>query len=96
MVAGRARGGGRGGVGTRNSYLQAQYRRLAGRRGKKRALLAVGHTILAAWHMISKEVDYQDLGPAHFVTRIDPVRQTRRLVTQLNQLGYQVQLNRAG
>ena len=85
------------GVGTRNSYLQAQYRRLAGRRGKKRALLAVGHTILvAAWHMISKEVDYQDLGPAHFVTRIDPVRQTRRLVTQLNQLGYQVQLNPAG
>jgi transposase len=85
------------GVRSRNSYLQAQYRRLAGRRGKKRALLAVGHTILvAAWHMISNEVDYQDLGPAHFVTRIDPVRQTRRLVTQLNQLGYQVQLNPAG
>jgi transposase len=85
------------GVGTKNSYLQAQYRRLAGRRGKKRALLAVGHTILvAAWHMISNEVDYQDLGPEHFVRRIDPVRQTRRLVTQLNQLGYQVQLNPAG
>jgi transposase len=85
------------GVGTKNSYLQAQYRRLAGRRGKKRALLAVGHTILvAAWHMISNEMDYQDLGPAHFVTRLDPVRQTRRLVHQLNQLGYQVQLNPAG
>jgi transposase len=85
------------GVGTKNSYLQAQYRRLAGRRGKKRALVAVGHTILvAAWHMINNEMDYQDLGPAHFVTRIDPVRQTRRLVHQLNQLGYQVQLNPAG
>jgi len=85
------------GIGTRNSYLQAQYRRLAGRRGKKRALLAVGHTILvAAWHMISNEVDYQDLSPAHFVTRIDPVRQTRRLVQQLNQLGFQIQLNPAG
>jgi len=48
------------GVRSRNSYLQAQYRRLAGRRGKKRALLAVGHTILvAAWHMISNEADYQ-------------------------------------
>ena len=82
------------GVRSRNSYLQAQYRRLAGRRGKKRALLAVGHTILvAAWHMISNEADYQDLGTAHFVTRVDPVRQTRRLVTQL---GYQVQLNPAG
>ena len=68
------------GVRSRNSYLQAQYRRLAGRRGKKRALLAVGHTILvAAWHMISNEADYQDLGAAHFVTRVDPVRQTRRL-----------------
>jgi transposase len=84
------------GVGTKDSYLQAQYRRLAGRRGKKRALVAVGHTILVAtWHMISKEVDYQDLGPTHFLTRIDPVRQTRRLVNQLNQLGYQVQLNPA-
>jgi transposase len=46
--------------------------------------------------MISNEVDYQDLGPAHFMTRVDPVRQTRRLVTQLNQLGYQVQLNPGG
>jgi transposase len=85
------------GVGTKDSYLQAQYRRLAGRRGKKRALLAVGHTILvASWHMISNEVDYQDLGPDHFLTRIDPTRQARRLINQLNQLGYQVQLNPAG
>jgi transposase len=85
------------GVSTKDSYLQAQYRRLAGRRGKKRALLAVGHTILvASWHMISNEVDYQDLGPDHFLTRIDPTRQARRLINQLNQLGYQVQLNPAG
>ncbi len=84
------------GVGTKNTYLQAQYRRLAGRRGKKRALVAVGHTILVAtWHMITNEVDYQDLGPTHYLTRIDPARHTRRLVIQLQQLGYQVQLNPA-
>ena len=85
------------GVGTKNTYLQAQYRRLAGRRGKKRALVAVGHTILVAtWYMITNGVDYQDLGPTHYLTRIDPARHTRRLVAQLHQLGYQVRLNPAG
>jgi hypothetical protein len=73
------------GVGTKDTYLQAQSRRLAARRGKKRALVAVGHAILVAtWHMISNEVDYQDLGSAHFVRRVDPVRQTRRLVDELH------------
>jgi transposase len=82
------------GIGTKDTYLQAQYRRLAARRGKKRAMVAVGHSILVAtWHMITNEVDYQDLGSSHFLRRIDPVRQTRRLVDQLQQLGYQVQLN---
>jgi hypothetical protein len=53
------------------SARQAQYRRLAGRRGKKRALVAVGHTILVAcWHMISNEVDSQDLGPTHLTKLI--------------------------
>jgi transposase len=85
------------GVGTKNSYLQAQYRRLAGRRGKKRALVAVGRTILVAtWHMITHGVDYQDLGPTHYLTRIDPARHTRRLINQLHQLGYQVLLSPAG
>ena len=67
--------------GARDTCLQAQYRRLAGRRGKKRALVAVGHSMLVAiWHMISAGMDYQDLGPAHFTTRVNPARQTRRLV----------------
>jgi transposase len=85
------------GSSTKNSYLQAQYRRLVSRRGKKRALLAFGHTILIAiWHMLSNEVDYQDLGADYFTTRVDATRRTRRLVDQLQQLGYQVQLNPAG
>jgi transposase len=81
-------------TGKKDSYPRAQYRRLASRRGKKRALVAVGHSLLiAAWHVIDAEVDYQDLGPLHFLTRVDPARQTRRLVTQLQQLGYRVELN---
>ena len=85
------------GSGKKNSYCQAQYRRLAARRGKKRALVAVGHSLLiAAWHIINDEVVYDDLGSLHFLTRINPERHTRRLISQLEQLGYQVQLNPAG
>jgi transposase len=81
-------------AGANDTYLQAQYRRLAARRGKKRALVAVSHSMrIAAWHMIGNEVAYQDLGPMHFLTRVNPARQTQRLITQLQQLGYQVQLN---
>jgi transposase len=82
------------GSGKKNSYCQAQYHRLAARRGKKRALVAVGHSLLvAAWYVINEKVEYRDLGAQHFLTRLDPARQTRRLVTQLRQLGYQVDLN---
>jgi transposase len=75
---------------TRNTYLQARYRCLAARRGKKRALVAIGHSLLIAiWHMISLDIDYRDLGAEHYLSRADPVRQARRLVSQLHQLGYQ-------
>jgi transposase len=81
-------------AGKKNSYCRAQYFRLAARRGKKRALVAVGHSLLiAAWHVINDQVSYQDLGALHFLTYLDPARQTRRLVTSLQQLGYQVQLS---
>lgn len=79
---------------SKDTYLQARYRRLAGRRGKKRALVAVGHSILTAtWHMITNSVDYHDLGASYFITRINPDRQARRLIGQLHQLGFQVTLN---
>jgi transposase len=80
----------------KGSYCQAQYRRLARRRGKKRALVAVGHSLLIAiWHVIGDDVDYQHLGAEHFLTRVNPARQTWRLVDQLQQLGYRVQLSSA-
>ena len=73
-------------------YLEAQYRRLKPRRGHKRALGAIKHTILVAiWHMLSTGETYHDLGGDYFTNR-DPERQTRRLVAQLERLGHTVTL----
>jgi transposase len=79
---------------TKSTYLAARYRRLATRRGNKRALVAVAHSILTAtWHMLTHDASYQDLCGDYFVQRADRTRQTRRLISQLNQLGYEVMLN---
>ena len=73
-------------------YLEAQYRRLKPRRGHKRALGAVKHTMICAiWHMLSTGETYRDLGGDYFTTR-DPERQTKRLVKQLERLGHHVTL----
>lgn len=78
---------------TKDSYLSAQYHRLAGRRGKKRALVAVGHTLLVIiYHILKHRVDYQDLGPDYFL-RLEPERHKRYLVKRLQELGYEVQLS---
>src|SRR5205807_1477053 len=64
----------------RNCYLAAQYRRLAGRRGKKRALIAVAHTLLVImYHVLSRKTDYQELGADYF-DRCNKERLTRHLV----------------
>src|SRR5262249_34420219 len=63
----------------KRSYLGAQYRRLSARRGKKRALLAVGHSLLVIfYHMLKSEVEYQDLGVEYFES-LDPERLRRYL-----------------
>ncbi len=77
------------------TYLAAQYRRLAARRGKSKAAVAVGHTILViVYHMLTQQTDYQDLGPHYFDER-DREGGERRLVRRLEQLGYTVSLERA-
>jgi transposase len=77
---------------TKNSYLASQYRRLAGRRGKKRALIAVGHSMLVIfYHMLKQGTTYQDLG-AHFLDRLEPERMTRYYVKCLERLGHKVTL----
>jgi transposase len=79
---------------TRGTYLRAQYHRLAARRGKKKALVAVGHSILViAYHLLRQQTTYRDLGPLYF-DQHDEHRVTRRLVHRLQALGYTVSLDR--
>jgi transposase len=77
---------------TKGSYLAAQYRRLAARRGKSRAAVAVGHTILViAFHLLQRGTAYYDLGPTYLDQR-DRQQVERRLVHRLRDLGYRVTL----
>jgi transposase len=77
---------------TKNTYLSAQFHRIAGRRGKKRAIVAVAHSILVmAYHMIQRKEPYKDLGSTYFDKR-DMVKVTHRLVGRLEKLGYAVSL----
>jgi transposase len=77
---------------TKETYLAAQYRRLAARRGKKRALIALGHSLLVmVYHILIRKQPYQDLGAVHFDT-LERHRVERRLVQRLERLGYQVVL----
>jgi transposase len=80
---------------TNDIYLQAQYQRLRPRRGHKKALGAVKHSILiAAWHMLSTGELYSDLGGDYYRKR-DPQRTTKRLITQLEALGHTITLQQA-
>ena len=77
---------------TRSTYLSAQYRRLAARRGKKRAILAVAHSLLVmADYMIQRREPYREAG-ADFFDRLQPEDTARRLVKRLESLGYHVTL----
>ena len=77
---------------TKGTYLAAQYRRLAGRRGKKRALVALGHTILVIiYHLLKGQSTYRELGPDYF-DRLETERLTRTLVRRLERLGHRVTL----
>jgi transposase len=75
-----------------DSYLAAQYTRLVKKRGKKRALVAVGHSILVIiYQMLKKNVPYQDLGSDYFDMR-NHIHLTKYLVKRLEGLGHKVTL----
>jgi len=77
----------------KDSYFRAQFRRVASRRGKKRALIAVGHSLLVVIYRVLKDgVDYRELGPDYF-DRLEPERLRRYLVKRLQSLGYNVELS---
>lgn len=80
---------------TKNTYLSAQYRRLAARRGKKKAIVALEHTILViAYHLIQRKEPYRELGGNYFDNR-RPEATAKRLVKRLEQLGYAVSVQQA-
>jgi len=81
---------------SRDTYLAAQFWRLARRIGKKKAAGAVGHSILViAWHLLAEGCDYHDLGGDWFTRRSDHDRHKTHLVKQLQALGYSVTLQPA-
>jgi transposase len=80
-----------------NTFLGERYRRIAHRRGKKRAIVAIGRSLLIiVWHLLSDEtVHYQDLGPHHYDTRLGTERIKRNHIRQLEALGYKVTIEPA-
>jgi transposase len=81
---------------TKNTYVGAQYRRLLTRKGKRRAAVAVAHTLLVmAYHILTRHEPYHDLGANYFDER-DRQAVERRLVHRLEALGYTVSLQPPG
>lgn len=109
--AGRSKGNGATGYGNRylaralgeaaigasrtNTFLGERYRRITRRRGKKKALVAVGRSILTiVWNLLTDEhATFVDLGPDHYDTRAGTQRAIRNHVRALHALGYQVTLS---
>jgi transposase len=111
--AGRSKGSGATGHGNRylarilgeaavsasrtDTFLGARYRRIARRRGKKKAVVAVGRSILViCWHLLNDpEAHYSDLGADHYEKHANTARQRRNHVRHLEALGYTVTLEPA-
>jgi transposase len=84
-------------AGRTDTFLGERYRRLARRRGKKRAIVAIGRSILViVWALLSDEqAQFVDLGPDYYASRTDPERRVRHHIRELQALGYTVTLNPA-
>ncbi|MGZ4524571.1 MAG: hypothetical protein ACXVGI_09610 [Mycobacteriaceae bacterium] len=84
-------------AGRTDTFLGARYRRIAKRRGRKRAIVAVSRSILViVWHLLSEEgATFHDLGAEHFTRHINPDAKKRSHIRQLEALGYTVNLTPA-
>jgi len=84
-------------VGRTDTFLGERYRRIARRRGKKRAIVAVGRSILViAWHLLRDDnARFHDLGPGYYDSRVNLNRKMRNHVRELQALGYKVTLEAA-
>ena len=80
-----------------DTFLGERYRRIARRRGSKRAIVAIGRSILViVWHLLSDpDAQFHDLGSGFYAARIDPERRKRTHIRQLEALGYTVTLQPA-
>ena len=80
----------------KGTYLAAQYARIKGRRGHQKATVAVAHSILViAWHLVTRNEPYSDLGADYFIDRQSSQAYTNRLVRQLERMNYKVTLEPA-
>ena len=84
-------------AGKTDTFLGERYRRIARRRGAKKAIVAVGRSILVIiWHLLSDpETRYHDLGSDFYDKRINPERKKHAHIHQLEALGYKVTLEPA-
>jgi len=84
-------------AGRTSTFLGERYRRLARRRGKQKAIVAVGRSMLTiTWHLLSNPTtQFTDLGPGFYDSRIQPDRKKREHIRQLEALGYKVNLEPA-
>lgn len=84
-------------AGRTDTFLGERYRRIARRRGRQKAVVAIGRSILVIiWHLLSDpDTRFHDLGPDFHTTRIDPERRKRSYIHQLEALGYKVTIDPA-
>jgi hypothetical protein len=84
-------------AGKTGTFLGERYRRIARRRGAKKANVAIGRSILVIiWHLLSDpQARYTDLGAGYYASRTDPERRRRNHIRQLEALGYKIILERA-
>lgn len=79
---------------TKGTYLRSKYDSLVGRRGKKKALIAVGHKILIATYFILKDkVTYKELG-GDYLEKMTKEKQVKRYLKRLSELGIEVEMKK--
>jgi transposase len=79
---------------TKGTYLASQYARIKGRHGHNKAIFAVAHSILViAYHILQRQQPYNELGGDYFIERQNKDAYQRRLVKQLERMGYDVTLD---
>ena len=83
------------GAGRTNTFLGARYRRLVRRRGKTKAIVAVGRSMLVIiWHLLANpDTDFRELGADHYDRHVNTLAKQRNHVRQLEALGYRVTLS---